>query len=132
MSNVIFKPEQVASGEFEGQIVLRKPNFDERFGYIESFGEGGIYKQAVEGQEGPDPLREIKFARQLVAASEKHYEKVELKRKEDGQEFKSFDDLSCDGECDKILIEAARFIILPKVMTPKKKKRSKTRSQPVL
>ena len=101
---VDFKPS--AFGEkFDGTIKLIVPSFDDRFEYMEVAGlkinqDGNIEYTSDYSQ----------MIRKLVGFSKKFYKSVEVKNKQSGVEYKSFEDMACDVDCDPILIEVATKI----------------------
>lgn len=87
---------------FEGTIKMRVPTFSERYEYMEKAGfkigeDGGIEAN----------MEQMGAIRRMVDFSQAHYVAVDLKRKEDGAAFKSFDEMQSDPSCDAILIEFA-------------------------
>ena len=94
MKTVLFKPE---SEIFTGEIVLRAPTFDERCDYLD-----------IVQDESAKDLEKLKA---LVKKSESHYEKIDLKRKEDGALYESFEDLTTDQDCTHIMIQVATKLI---------------------
>lgn len=89
---------------FKGHVFLRPATFDERYEILEKTqlefdSEGGVVVK-----KGSNPFGMI---RTLVDASKKFYQEVDLERIADGKKFKSFDELSEDGGCDKIIVEIA-------------------------
>jgi hypothetical protein len=91
---------------FTGGIVLRVPGFDERYELLE-LQDVKVVDGVIVASEGMNPFRAV---RTVVAFSKKFYLEVGLKRIKDGAEFKSFDDLSADPECDEILMEVAQAL----------------------
>lgn len=90
---------------FQGHVMMRVPSFEERYQFIEDSGidvsdEGGLERKGSN----------FSIIRNMVKHSAKFYQAVELKRVSDGMEFKSFEDLSLDPDCDAILIEVAREV----------------------
>lgn len=94
--------------EFSGEIILRMPNFDERFALFEEVG-----MDPNQSKDELSPLKHVGTIRKLVAKSKEFYQEgsVKIKRLADGLELKSFDDLSYEPDCALILIEAASALI---------------------
>lgn len=112
MKTVKYVPS-VCKGEnpsFEGSVTLRMPTFDERMDYLESLTEGD-FEIDESGKMNRVKSQNMKSIRQMVKNSQKHYQAVEIKNKSTGEEYKSFEDLTSDGETHLILIEVASFII---------------------
>jgi hypothetical protein len=87
---------------FSGSIKLKVPGFDERYQFMEDSGidvgdDGGIQKKSGN----------FAILRKMVKGSQKFYVGVELKKLSDGKEYKSFEELCEDPDCDPILIEIA-------------------------
>lgn len=96
---------EVCKGEgatFEGSLEIKVPSFDQKYQYIEDAGFELGEDGAVAGG-----MKNMKAIRAMVRFSKDHYVNVDLKRKSDGKEFKSFDDMQYDSDCDSILIEVA-------------------------
>ena len=113
MSNVVFVPSlckdqvidkdgepEVEPAKFKGELVLKRPNFEQREEYKKhllnlKFKEGKV-------QLNQDSVTDMVG---LVKDSVSHYVKVDLEKIETGEKYKSFDDLSYDVACDPILYE---------------------------
>ena len=91
---------------FSGELVIYRPTIDERYEFAELLGLDVSKDGEVVQSEGSV----VKMMRNLLRASEKFYAKVALKRLSDGQEFKSFEELSVDPDCEGILIEVGMQI----------------------
>lgn len=103
MKTVVFVPT-VCKGEapkFEGSVELKKLNFDEKCELLEEMGE-----IKDDGQLGT-----IKRMRKIAALSEKFYQSVNLKSKETGEEFKSFESLSEESDLHTVLIEVSTQLV---------------------
>lgn len=86
---------------FEGHIMLRGNTYDERMEMLEA---NGIMANS-KGEVTDTSISVISELRKLVKKSKDHYLSVHLKRLKDGKEFKSFDEMSEDPDCDAILSE---------------------------
>lgn len=75
--------------EFEGKIVLRSPDFDERMSLAEECGS-----DLIEVQKNPQSDKAIPVTRKIVKLSEAFYKSVDIKRISDGKKFESFKQLS--------------------------------------
>lgn len=110
MKHVTYIPE-VCKGEnptFSGTIILRPPTFDEKYELLEVSGIEIADDNSVKMPSGNSRLR---LMRALVKASEKNYVTVSLKRLADGEEMKSFQDLSTAPDCHEILINVATELL---------------------
>ena len=107
--DVVFIPSQCKGKDatFKGSVTLRMPSFDERYQYLEEIN----LKVNSDGEADLGSMNQIGMIRKMVRFSKDHYSKVELKRVEDGKEFKSFDEMAFDPSCDAILSEVAGQLI---------------------
>ena len=134
MNTVTYVPSQCKGddAEFEGKVVLVPPTFDQREDYREimmDFATEFDQEQLENIQEDPKAAEKkenreliksmLKFKRELVKCSVDHYKEVELKRKCDGKEFKSFEDMTYWTDLDPMIHEIADFIT--KGQSPEKK-----------
>lgn len=88
--------------QFKGSVVLRVPSIIERYDYL------SMANLDVSGSElDVSSVNKFDYVKKLIAASEKHYQKVELIKLSDGTEYKTYQDLIHDPECDSIVIEIA-------------------------
>lgn len=98
-----------AKGEkakFDGYIELTAPTFDQRYRYIEACGF-----ETDEKNEIVVNMKQLGAIRKMVSQSEQHYKTVKLTKKKNGQEYKSFNDLAVDPDCDPILLEVAGIVM---------------------
>ncbi|WP_374029772.1 hypothetical protein [Bdellovibrio bacteriovorus] len=100
------KPCEKAGKEkqkFTGHVVLRVPSSTEKLVMLEQIG--------VEFEENGEmkPLQTTKLStlKKMVEASKDFFQEVNIKRLEDGKEFKSFDELNYDDSCLAILTDVA-------------------------
>lgn len=91
---------------FEGHLVMRCPDIDERYGILEDLGLQANEKGEVKSTE----TNLFASIRKMIKASKPFFHEVHIKRIADGKEFNSFEDLSFDPECDEIILEAARAL----------------------
>lgn len=91
--------------QFEGEIKIATPSFDQRWQYIEDAGIELDEKGQVNMSAG-----NISALRKMVKATEKHYKEVKIVGK-DGVSYKSFSDLAQDPVCDSILFEIAGLFL---------------------
>lgn len=88
---------------FEGHVILKVPSTDERLEYLDKCGFG---------LEGTASKRDqLKMQAELLKVSYPHYISVDIKRKEDGYQFKSLDELKYDSSCSVILTEVASALL---------------------
>lgn len=106
-----------SESELEGRVKLSVPSFDQRMTYLEL---SGFEYHPDMGLKSSNTLKSIT---KMVELSKPHYLEVALKRKEDGQEFKSFEDMAYDPSCDGVLCKIAQMIA-EGVRVPKKSKPS--------
>ena len=94
--------------KWEGKVTLRKFSFDEKFQFIQGMDVNVKADGSVETYNENQSLDKI---RRMVAMSEKFYVAVALKNKVTGEEFKSFEDMSYEGELHSTMIEVASKLI---------------------
>lgn len=92
---------------FTGEIILRRPNHNERQDFVDTLN----LKINEEGDVDVSAMEPLKMVRSMVNISEKFYAKVDLTRIDDGERFESFEDLSFDAECDPILMDVATALM---------------------
>jgi hypothetical protein len=97
---VIVKPT------FQGSITLKMPDFFER---QEVLKEAGLSVNE-KGEVSIDRSNLLSNSIKLVKMSQKFYQKVNLKKIDGGQEYKSFEDLSMDPDCDEIISEVSSMM----------------------
>jgi len=88
---------------FEGTVKVKLPSFDERFQYLDE----SQFNVDDDGDVKTSKMDQLKSVRKLVSLSVPHYVEVNLKHKESGKEYKTFDDLTYDSKCDRILTDIA-------------------------
>lgn len=108
MKKIIYVPKicQAEGSAWQGSVTLKKPNFDERYEFLQEI------ETAVNGNgdfETDNVLSNVKRGRKMVSMSEKFYLNVDLKSPE-GEEIKSFEDMSYCEELHNTLIEVAGFL----------------------
>ena len=91
--------------KFSGYIDLKVPDFDQRMQLLEDIG-----LEINEEGEGVIPKgNKIKLTRKLVKATEPYYQAVAMEHI-DGTKYATFEDLSCDNECQPILMEVCALM----------------------
>ena len=90
---------------FSGSVKMRLPNFDERYDIIEKAG----LKVSQTGEIDTSG-NAIQIIRNIVKVSKEFYVSVDIKKLSDGTEYKSFEDLSMDSDCDAIITDIARAL----------------------
>jgi len=109
MKTVKFVPSQ-CQGEtptFEGFIEMRMPTFDEKFGILED-----IELKMTDGEvDVSNSQSNMKTLRKAVKLSQGFYKMVALKHIKTGEEYKSFDEMTCDEKCHPILIEVGMALL---------------------
>lgn len=108
METISFIPEdaQGKNAAFEGEVMLAPLSFDQRYGMIEECG----FELDEKGEVGAN-LKALGPMRKMVKLSKPHIKKVNLVRKSDKKHFTSYDELTMDSDCDKILIGIASFLM---------------------
>jgi hypothetical protein len=104
----VCKSEGDKAASFEGHVVIQCPDFDQRYGLIEKAG----FEMDADGKmlSGAKQLPAIRKAVKIVKEMDLIKE-VALKKLADASEFKSFEDLTFDPDCDPILIELAMQVM---------------------
>ena len=92
--------------EFEGHVDLRIPTFDERMGYMQDIGVK--FNDKGETEATSDFVGQV---RKMVAVSESHYIAVALRHKLSDTSYKTFEDLSMDQTCDRVLTIVGGLIV---------------------
>ena len=107
MKEIKFSPKACLEGkEFSGTVTMRVPMFDERYEVLDQM---GIKIDAASGEASMADVGSFASIRKMVKASQSFYKAVEIKHA-DGREFKSFEDLQSDPDCDAILVDVALAI----------------------
>jgi len=107
MKEIKFTPKAfTAESGFTGSVTMRVPGFDERYEVLDQM---GIKIDAASGEASMAEVGSFSSIRKMVKASQGFYKEVEVKHA-DGREFKSFEDLQSDPDCDGALIEIAMAI----------------------
>ena len=106
MKEIKFTPKACEGPEFSGSVTMRVPMFDERYEVLDQM---GIKIDTASGEMSMTDVGSFSSIRKLVKASAAFYKLVEIKHS-DGREFKSFEDMQSDPDCDQILIEVAMAI----------------------
>lgn len=89
-----------------GLIKLRPTTFKERWKYVEAC--NFKVNEAGEIEKGAANLPAMLA---MVELSRPHYIEASVKLKESGKEFKSFEEMELDNDCDEVLIGAAAFLM---------------------
>lgn len=90
---------------FEGFVELSRPDFDERFDNLDKIDVDLEQLSSLPQKE------QIKAIRKVVSITKHHYVSVNLKRKSDGVEFKTFEDISGDNSCNEIISEIGMALL---------------------
>lgn len=96
------------SPEWEGVITLRAPTFDEKYEYLEKLADLDV---TPDGVVMSNALERVKSIRKLVAMSAKHYLSIGLKRKSDGFEVKTFEDMQYEDELHGVMAEVGSLLV---------------------
>ena len=109
MKTMKYVPTQ-ARGEdakFSGFVELRLPRFEEKLKYLESlnitFDEDGTV-------DLKNKQSNVKTLINMLEIAADHYVTVDLKHI-DGREYKDYDDLSVDSDCQSILTEISSVVL---------------------
>jgi hypothetical protein len=99
MKTYKFVPDccQGDDASFEGHVIIKKPNYDERCEMWEQVGD----------LTHENNIEQMKKMRVAVGLSKAFYVEVDLKHKETGEEFKSFDDMHAESELHEVLTDVA-------------------------
>lgn len=105
MKTIQFVPEACKASEgkearFEGHVEIECPKFNERYELIEKAG----FEMDAEGRILTG-IKQLPALRKSVELSKPFVKSVALKKIEGGVEYKSFEDLEYDPDCDEVLIE---------------------------
>jgi len=105
VANITFTPAicKDEKSKFKGGVVLRLPDFDEKYRYLEESG----FDLNDEGEI--DTTGIMPKMRKMVAFTKDHYTKVDISHGK--KKYKTFDDLSVDQRCHSILTEIARLFM---------------------
>ena len=87
---------------FEGSMKIKLPSFDQKYLYMEQ--SGFSVNEKGEFESG---MKQIPAIRKMVGFAKDHIISVSLKKIQSGVEFKAYDEMIYDGDCDAILIEIA-------------------------
>jgi hypothetical protein len=90
-----YVPKKVKEGKWEGSVTVRLLGFDEHYDLV----------QSVSGLDGLQRVKE------LVKKTAGNWLRVELKRKSDGREFKSFEDLEYGADCHLVRSDVATGLV---------------------
>ncbi len=97
---------------FKGHIVMRVPTNTERYELMDELGID-LMEIASGGKKKKDPLKNVgtfKNIIKMIKLSEQFYKEVKLTK--DGKEFKSYDDLNEDAECQGVQIMCAQKSVM--------------------
>jgi hypothetical protein len=83
-----------------GSVVLRLPNYDERMGLYEAL-----------GVEDAADLKTVSITRRLAKQLPEFLVSVDIKRMDDGEEFKSWDALQYDSDMASVISECCLALI---------------------
>ena len=110
MKEVEYIPQSCRKADsiIEGSVKLRIPTTIERYEYMAEVGFVVNEKGEVDNSVSASNLRSIG---KMITLSKPHYIAVNMKYRDGSAEFKSFDDLSTDANCDDILIEIAGLLM---------------------
>lgn len=96
---------KIIAPTFAGSIKIRVPTFDERYEILEKSGVKVGSKGEIEVGENA-----LLILRNTVKISKDFYIAVEIRKLSDGTEYKSFEDMSVDPDCDALLIDVAHAL----------------------
>lgn len=88
--------------KFEGTVKIKLPSFDQKYLYMEQ--SGFSVNEKGEFESG---IKQIPAIRKMVSFAKDHIVSVSLKKIPSGVQFKAYDEMIYDGDCDSILIEIA-------------------------
>ncbi len=94
--------------KFDGFITLNPVSFEQKYDYLDELklkiGEDG----KIDMGDTSDKLRHMK---NLVRIAKTHFVSVDIKKLSDGEEFKTYEDLSYDSDCHDMLLEVAGTLL---------------------
>lgn len=105
------KPARGDDAEFEGSIEIKTLSLEEKLEFFDS--------QGIEAGVGEDGESELKISKKsnmklLIAAirmAKWKYVSVSLKKKSNGEEYKFYEDLDNDPDCQGIITDVATAIL---------------------
>ncbi len=107
MKQIKFVPKQCKdeSSGFKGHIILKVPNFDEKWGLLEAMG----LELDADGSVDLAKTKSFSFVRNCVKAAKPFFSEVAITGK--SAEYKSYEDLSDDDDTHDMLMEASLAVV---------------------
>jgi hypothetical protein len=96
----ICSPKGEVPAAYAGNVVIRMPNYDERMGLYEDL-----------GIEDATDLKSVTLVRHLAKRLPEFLISVDLKRLDDGEEFKSWEALQYDSDMAGVISECCLAMI---------------------
>lgn len=108
MKEYIWKPKPREDGDhpFEGHVLIQVPKYRERLCIIKELN----FQVSEDGQAKVNPSQ-LDSAGKLIEVAEKHVKEIDLVRKDDQMEFKTFEDLEYDKDGSEVINEIANSIL---------------------
>lgn len=109
MKQIKHIPEE-CTGEnprFTGHIMLKVPNFDEKWGMLDGLG----LEMNDEGHVDMAKMKSFSFIRSYVKAAKPFFAEVSIKENLSGNEYKSYEDLSADSDTHPMLMKASLVVV---------------------
>jgi hypothetical protein len=111
MYELEWKPKAIVTEEktiepiFDGSIILKAPSYVERIKYFKDLNL--LDKQVLDADTMVKGDRLVN----MIEIAKKHIINVDLKRKDDGIEFKSVNDLEYDTDGGDILVQVCSYLL---------------------
>lgn len=104
--------EGESESRFDGHIKLKKLDIFKYFEIAEKYGDVlNQSKDKLEAADGFERIKSMKPFLNLIKETEEFYLEVDLKRRADNAEFKSFTDLTADVSCLEILMDVMGHLL---------------------
>lgn len=110
MIDYVPKPCRGDEAAFSGQVKIRPLEVLDKYELMDSLG----IELSESGDIDVKSMSNWKTMIGLIKMSESHYESVNVVKKEDGREYKSFADLNQDLACEGILVDVAVALLRAK------------------
>jgi hypothetical protein len=92
--------------QFEGHIMVERPSLPERYEYIDTC----AFKVREDGQIETN-MSQLRPMAKLIREIEPKIKEVVIKNKQSGAEYKSYQDLLVDPDCDLLVVELAGLML---------------------
>ena len=96
----VCKPQGEAPATHTGSVTLRMPNYDERMGLYEAM-----------GLEGEADIKNVSLVRSIAKRLPEFLVAIDLRRLDDGEEFKDWESLQYDSDMASVISECCLALI---------------------